>query len=374
MGGLFGRPWSSEHVIALQAMPTPRKARRNPGASKVENPFGGLARQRALLEYVSTAGTITAENAWRHVYRLLLSIDRRTKLAHVYDANHMQPGGTFHSRAQRFTDLLCTDLGVSRSALASEIDRMFQACVAAYRAQKAVGGHDEKTISDEEASSFVVDVAALLAERLGVAEKQASYVAAEIERKAEDYFTIGQKRQNVRGEGFEDVLAWLLRNVAGVPAAQLRVRIPANALPGFKPELPSPGKRRDKVPKPDLAITAPEGHATIWIVTAKWSLRQDRLDQFGQEFAYYKAHQTQQVQSDLSLVTNEMDVARLRDVLAPPPGGGGFYFPRVYHVNAELLEQTHEVRFHPLRVYRSEARLLSLHDLLVHARTQFGGP
>jgi hypothetical protein len=355
-------------------MSAPKTPRRKGAAAKHDNPFGEAVRQRALVEYMSGAGEVTPENAWLHVYRLLLSIDRRTKLAHVYDANHMQPGGTFHSRAQRFTDLLCAEFGVSRNALATEIDRMFQACVAVYRAQKPVPSHDEDAISDEEASSFVADVSALLVERLGVAEERASYVATEIEHKAEDYFTIGQKRQNVRGEGFEDALAWLLRHVARVPDAQLRVRARANALPGFKPELPSPGKKRDKVPKPDLAIVAREGHATLWIITAKWSLRQDRLDQFGQEFAYYRAHQMQQAQVDLALVTNEMDVARLRDVLAPPPGGGGFHFHRVYHVNAELLEQTHEGRFDPLRVYRNEARLLSLRDLLVHARTQFGAP
>ncbi len=328
-------------------------------------------RLRALRDYVATSGLVDADNAWGLVYRLLLSMDRRTKLAHVYDANHMQPGGSFHSRAVRFTTLLAKEWMIEPSALGAEVDRMFGACVVEYLAQREEGAANAQPVSDEEASSFVEDVRALLVERLATPSAEATALAVEIERRAEDYFTIGQKRQNVRGEGFEDVLGHLLREVARVPAKQLRLRTPANALPGFKPPLPSAGKAKDKVPKPDLALLTPEAHATLWLVTAQWSLRQDRLDQFGQEFTYCQGHQSQRVEAEYLLVTNEMDVARLRDVLAPPPGAGGFHFRRVYHVNAELLEQMHEEKFEPLRIYRKEGRLLSLRDFLIHARTQF---
>ena len=82
-----------------------------------DSPFGAKVRKRALARYAKDAGPVTALNAWEHVYRLLLSIDRRTRLAHAYDSNHMQPGGTFYSRAGRFTELLCEAWSVAQRDL-----------------------------------------------------------------------------------------------------------------------------------------------------------------------------------------------------------------------------------------------------------------
>lgn len=351
------------------------------------SPFGELVRKKALDAYFAGAGTVTGENAWTHVYRLLLSVDRRTQLAHVMDSNHMQPGGSFHGRAVRFTDLLCKRWKVTRDKLPEVVDTMFKACVEEHLKQRprhvaksvkkaveqivnAAGGSEEV---NEGVSEFLLEVAEILVTRLGLTRSpELMVVVAEIERRAEHYFTIEKKRQNVRGEGFEDTLEWLLLQTAAVPREQLVVRTEATLLPGFKKALPSAGKTKDKVPKPDLAITSSAKDLTLWIVTAKWSLRQDRLDQFGQEAAYYRDHKIQAPKLDFVLVTNEMDIARLRDVLSPPAGGGGFHFDRVYHVNRDLLEETHGDKFDRLAVYKSEGRLLSLSDLIAHARIQFG--
>jgi hypothetical protein len=351
------------------------------------SPFGEEVRKKALHAYFMKHSGVTAETAWEHVYHLLLSMDRRTRLAHVYDSNHMQPGGSFHSRAVRFTDLLCDAWKVPKPQLPKHLDVMFQACVEEYLGHraKAVAKAAKKALhaaaSDaddeevtEEASEFLVDVTEILASRLGLAKHpDLPAVVAEIEKKAEHYFTIEKKRQNVRGEGFEDALEWLLLNVAKLPRGEVRVRTAANQLPGFRKELQSAGKAKDKVPKPDIALTSPDGKLTLWIITAKWSLRQDRLDQFGQEAAYYKDNKMQGARTDFVLVTNEMDVARLRDVLSPPAGGGGFHFDRIYHVNRDLLEATHEDKFAPLAVYKTDGRLLSISDLLTHVEAQLGG-
>ena len=98
----------------------PSRARRGPGSGRdtqnsarrsghgstddqrslmAESIYGKKNRLRALNNYLKTAGPLNASNAWLHVYRLLLSVDRRTRLAHIYDANHMQPGWQFHDRA-----------------------------------------------------------------------------------------------------------------------------------------------------------------------------------------------------------------------------------------------------------------------------------
>jgi hypothetical protein len=354
-------------------------------AQPKDSPFGGPVRKRALARYFATAGELTAANAWEHVYRLLLSIDRRTQLAHVMDSNHMQPGGAFYSRAVRFTDLLCERWEVTRDELPDHVDVMFKACVAEYLAKKSrpvaravqqtieqlvdAGGGSQEV--EEEVSEFLLDIAELLATKLGITKTpELMDLVGEIERRAEHYFTIEKKRQNVRGEGFEDTLEWMLLESAGVPRGQLVVRTEANLLPGFKKPLKT-GKKKDKVPKPDLAITSPSKDLTLWIITAKWSLRQDRLDTFGQEAAYYRDHKIQTPKLDFVLVTNEMDVARLRAVLSPPEGGGGFHFDRVYHVQRDLLEEVQGDKFEDLALYKAEERLLSLEDLITHATIHF---
>jgi len=351
--------------------------------AKKDSPFGVKARRRALTRYFQ-GKELRPDNAWEHVYRLLLSVERRTRLAHVYDANHMQPGGNFHARAFRFTSLLCKRWGIRQKELPEHVDFMFQRCVEGYLAEKAEAATaaaqqaiaavldeaDGDEGEEETKSEFLVDIAGLLSDRLGTHDPNAlADLAIEIERRAEHYFTIERKRQNVRGEGFEDTLEWLLLRMTGLSADQVRVRQRASDLPGFKPELRTEGKSRDKIPKPDVALTTPDGTITLWLVTAKWSLRQDRLDQFGQEAAYYKANTIQGQSIDFVLITNEMDVARLRDVLTPPEGPGGFHFQRVYHLNCDLLIETHGDKF-KLDSFRESGRLLSMEDFFAHAAQQ----
>lgn len=314
------------------------------------SPFGKATRSRALRQFeAELEQAVTAENAWEAVYRLLLSIDSRTGLAHVYDANHMQPGGNFHARAQRFSRLLCKRWSIPLEQLSANVDYMFRFCVEVYR--KVTG-----TSVDHR---FVDAVRKVLAERLAVPGDVLEEAALAIDQVAEDFYRIGKKRANVRGEGFEDVLCWLLTTVADVPAGQLRTRISAGQLPGFRtPE------RQAKPPKPDIAVVSQDGALTMSIITVKWSLRQDRLDQFGQEWEYYKGHKVQQADVWSFLVTNEMDIARLRDVLSPHRGAGGFHFHCVYHVNLDLLREMQEDRFEPLEHYMASGRLKGLRDLL----------
>jgi hypothetical protein len=356
-----------------------------------DGPFGGEARQRFLKQYIEQHPEVTEHDAWEHVYHLLLSIDRRTRLAHIYDSNHMQAGRTFHKRAQTFTEALCAHWGTSRSQLPGHLDLMFQACVQEYlRRQEASAEQAAATqltiahfadsagtteAAETEQSKFALEITAILAKHFGAIRPDAlAQVALEIERRAEHYFTIGNKRQNVRGEGFEDILEWLLLSVAHLSAGQVLKRQVATDLPGFKPGLKR--KRKAKVPKPDLVLLSPARDVTLWLVTAKWSLRQDRLDQFGQEFAYYKANQLQPQSTDFVLLTNEMDLARLIDVLEPPPGAGSFHFDRVYHINRDFLEMTHgkDAFARQMRAYVDGAhpRLLSLKDFLEDTRTQLG--
>ena len=64
--------------------------------------------------------------------KCLLWMNESAGLAHIYDSNHIQPGGNFHSRAVCFTDALCEKWGVQKAALPRLINT-FKGCVQAWR-------------------------------------------------------------------------------------------------------------------------------------------------------------------------------------------------------------------------------------------------
>jgi hypothetical protein len=95
----------------------------------VARAFGAENRSRLLDRYFEQAERVTAANAWQHVYRLLLWIDRTTALAHCYESDKAQPGRPWYARSLAFHDWVSTELGVSPAALAEEIDWLFREAV-----------------------------------------------------------------------------------------------------------------------------------------------------------------------------------------------------------------------------------------------------
>ncbi len=70
----------------------------------VTTAFGAKNRLRLLNEYFGTTGrgSVTAANAWAHIYRLLLWTDQTTGLAHCYESDKCQPGKRWYTRALAF--------------------------------------------------------------------------------------------------------------------------------------------------------------------------------------------------------------------------------------------------------------------------------
>ncbi len=68
--------------------------------------------------------------------------------------------------------------------------------------------------------------------------------------------------------------------------------------------------KQEREPHPDLAFY--DAGITQIIVTAKWSMRQDRETQFHSEFAAYQRSKMQPAELQFALITNEYDVARTR--------------------------------------------------------------
>src|SRR5260370_24899340 len=138
------------------------------------NPFGEQTRRRVLEEYFAHAAEVTPQNAWEHVYRCLLWMDQPTGLAHIYDANHMQPGGNFHGRAVRFTDALCEKWNISHKDLPAQIDHLFKGCVDAWR---SAGG---PRVDPEIESELVLEIQKIINEE-GVPSGKAPALARRTE-------------------------------------------------------------------------------------------------------------------------------------------------------------------------------------------------
>lgn len=334
-----------------------------------ETPFGQATRMRVLNEYFATAGEVTAADAWEHVYRCLLWMNLGAGLAHIYDSNHMQPGGVFHGRAARFTDLLCKHWGISSRELPNRIDYLFKGCIAEWRRRQSA---QADTAIDEETESELISAIEGVLRSEGIAEPKALSVARRIEVLSRDFFTIGNKRKNALGEGFEDVLLILLQRVCRIPSSRLKLRTPVSRLPGFRRSPPrSPGEKRKREPHPDIAVV--EGETTHVIATAKWSMRQDRETQFQSEYSSFQMNKVQPAELTYALITNEFDIARLKNVASAMPGGsGGYIFHTIYHINLPLLRDTHGGRFKEIEPWVGTGKLKSLSDFFVEMRGRFG--
>lgn len=108
-----------------------------PEGVTVERVFGAENRARLIDRYFAANGAITPENAWRHVYRLLLWIDRTTALAHCYESDKAQPGRPWYQRSLAFHDWLATSLAVAPADLGDVIDWLFREAIAELTSQAA---------------------------------------------------------------------------------------------------------------------------------------------------------------------------------------------------------------------------------------------
>jgi len=334
-----------------------------------DTPFGQKTRMRVLEDYFSTAGEVTEANAWEHVYRCLLWMNLGAGLAHIYDSNHMQPGGVFHSRAVRFTELLCDHWKISRNKLGGQIDHLFKGCVAEWKRRHSEGA--DAPLDEETESELILATKSIL-QGEGLSEQRAAVVARKVEGLSREFFTIGNKRKNALGEGFEDLLCILLQRVSHVSDEKLRLRVPVSKMPGFRKAAPRrKGDKRSREPHPDIAVV--EGDITHVIATAKWSMRQDRETQFQSEYSSFQMNKVQSTELTYALITNEFDLARLKNVAKAMPGGtGGYIFHTIYHVCLPLLRETHGTRFSEVEPWVGTGKIRSLSDFLSDMRGRYG--
>ncbi|MDX6748567.1 hypothetical protein SH611_01980 [Geminicoccaceae bacterium 1502E] len=308
----------------------------------VERAFGAENRNRLIDKYFETCvkGLIAPENSWQHVYRLLLWSDPTTGLAHCYESDKSQPGKPWYARSLAFHDWLCRAFGVEPDELSQEIDWLFlKACsdladVMLRREAKLseVAARQREPYGDRSFPEPGADpeLATLMQETLG------PYLAREVEediwnalsQKIRQFLAVQNKRKNLVGEGFEDVLAQIVRRACDVPEDSIRTRRLLYEIPGFNRA--RQGAKENKV---DLAIVRPTMRT---LVTAKWSVRADREKQFATEYDEYINAESDNSKFQYVFVTNEFDPARLMRA-CENLHRNSLMFDYVVHINPEAV-------------------------------------
>ena len=357
-------------------------------AKAKESPFGESSRVELIEQHLQAFGTITAKNAWKFVYEELLWFDKSTGLVHLYESDKAQPGrSSWYNRSIAFTNKLSELFNVDRPGLKARIDRLFLAClermvqsqqeatepkpkpgvepVRGSGVELAIDAVETAHQAAEAAKDFapyaelVAEVTQLLIDKARLDKQAAEALAKEIVRRAEYHLTFGSNRQNVLGEGFEDVLRLLAMKVSNVPAEKIVVRRKASELAGFqaKPE------QVRRIETPDLAII--ESNSTKLLSTIKWSLRHDRQKQLTDELDCYVQLLSQKAFPDYVLITNEYDPGRLKN--SSNLSSRGKEVDRIYHINPSLVVDVLsdvESSAADVRNLIEKGRLKSLEDFL----------
>src|SRR6266496_4935387 len=304
----------------------------------VARAFGSENRARLLSRYFKDVGVVTPASAWKHVYRLLLWIDRTTALAHCYESDKAQPGRPWYARSLAFHDWLCRELNVAPAALAEQIDWLFREAVkdlatrvianrsAIYKRQREPYASRSFPEPGEDP-----ELAAIIQEVLGdwIKPEPPAQVIAELTRRIHTHLSQENKRKNLVGEGFEDVIAAILVRLRFDTPLEVRTRVALQDLPGFH----RPAQTK-KIKKVDVGLVS---GSLRTLVTAKWSIRADRQEQFMSDFQTYERLESMGEDFAYVLITNEFDAARLRAACERRRQNAPL-FTHVVHINPSAVE------------------------------------
>jgi hypothetical protein len=313
--------------------------KQKPKPTEIQRAFGAESRRQMLEEYFAQAGEVTPANAWKHVYRLLLWIDRTTGLAHCYESDKAQPGRPWYARSLAFHDWVSSALETTPAGLGEQIDWLFgkgterlAGVVARQQAERVVLAAEQR--APYEGRGFPepgedADFEALVKEELGewLSSPPPPEAMRRLTQRIRTYLAQENKRKNLVGEGFEDVLAMVIERLRGTSKPEVSARPLLHSLPGFRPP---PGA--EKARKVDLAVVGP-GERRV-LLTVKWSVRADREEQFGVDFETYARLDDAGRDFGFVLVTNEFDAARLAAACERRRPNADL-FTAVVHVNPE---------------------------------------
>lgn len=347
-------PVPVDHVDASTTAPTGIAARA----------FGTDNRARLLRDYFDAEPAPQADDAWKHVYRLLLWADRTTGLAHCYESDKCQPGRPWYARSLAFHTWVANALAVPPGHLGEHIDVLFRRATSDLAATAAATRAARRGAADTQRAPYAgqdlpqpgedVELEQIVIEVLGryLVSQPPQEVLRHLTERISVHIGQENKRKNLVGEGFEDTLAEILRRLPAVAEShEIYVRPYLQTLPGFRP--PRSGSKPRQV---DLALV----HRTSsrrTLVSCKWSVRSDREEQFASDFRDYAELEDAGEDFGYVLVTNEFDPARLaaacdmRRQNAP-------LFTAVVHVNPDGPRAAYAAPGLPARTTGGQIRVL----------------
>lgn len=314
----------------------------------LERPFGAESRHFLIRQYLNSVDGVTPEDAWKHVYRLLMWIDPTTSLAHCYESDKSQPGRHWYDRSMAFHAWLAEALGSSPRTLHREIDLLFKGVISILAVVEAKEKAKRRANALRQRADFAADmpeasgdpelieaISAMLAQHYGTSPSEA-LVSEIIEAVTQDLYR-ENKRKNLLGEGFEDTLAMIVRECRGSEALDVYNRSFLHDLPGFR-EPP----KNEKARAVDLAVVSKTtGHRSL--ATVKWSVRADREEQFTIDLDTYSRLEFDGKPFSFVFLTNEFDAARLV-AACRRRHGHRLMFDSVVHMNPEALVAVHSLK------------------------------
>lgn len=340
----------------------------------VSTAFGERNRLRLIDDYfAATKVRVSPASAWAHVYRMLLWTDRTTGLAHCYESDKCQPGKPWYGRSLAFHSWLAKELGSTPAQVGEQIDWMFQRAAAelageVLRKSEALSVSAVKQRRPYDGQGFPApgedpELVAIIRSALGRHLK--SDPGAEswnmLVQRVRQYLTLDNKRKNLLGEGFEDVLGAVVRRICAAPQLDVRTRSLLHDLPGF-----NRARRGEKPNKVDLAIIR---RSLRTLVTVKWSVRADREKQFVVDYDDYIQAESDGRRFDYVFVTNEFDPARLMRACEKLQRNAHM-FTHVVHLSTDALRATYgtggEESMRSVLQHIDTGRLISLEAWLAH--------
>jgi hypothetical protein len=339
------------------------------GGGVVKRAFGAQNRNRLIDSYFEriTADQLAAPQAWSHVYRLLLWADQTTGLAHCYESDKSQPGKNWYARSLAFHDWVSTALGSAPSVLAKDIDWLFRRATADLATEvlnnalrvSAKGAQQQEPYIDRnfpkpgEDPELISIVREVLGEHLGSeppAEKW-QYLVQRIRQ----YLALENKRKNLVGEGFEDVLSHVIKRSCRGTDVEVHARRQLHDIRGF-----NRNRHGEKPNKVDVSVVRPSMRT---LITAKWSVRADREKQFTTDFNDYVSAESDGKPFEYVFITNEFDPARLMRACEKLAVNAPM-FTHVVHISTDAVKATYGESQEPTmkRVlgHIRDARLISL--------------
>lgn len=312
---------------------------------RIAAPFGAVNRRRLIGQFLAGRD----EAPWLTVYRLLLWTDKTTGLAHCYESDKCQPGKPWHQRSLRFHAWLAESIDVTPREAAEGIDWLFRRTAEDYahfmvqqyqtllrRAKQQREPFADKSFPEPGEDPAIVEIVRdVLGARL--VDEPSAHEWRRMTQRIRELIAVENKRKNLVGEGFEDVLGAVIQAFDAASTLDVQARCLLPDVPGF-----ANTRVGDKPNKVDVAIVRRSDQRRT-IVTAKWSIRADREKQFTAEFSSYLTAKSDLRPFDYVLLTNEFDPARLSRACEVSAGNSPM-FSSVVHISPSALRAVYGER------------------------------